>query len=399
MTPRPPRYPRTDTLLPSSTLFRAPSSPNSWKAAATLRTRLRGQVVLRSLYDLDRLDLTVETTLDRGVQESVTAALKSLSDPAAVAAMGLDAPRLLDRGAPEKVIYSLLLYERGRDRNHLRLQADNFDGPFDVNEGTKLDLGSTAKLRTLVSYLQIIATLYEGLRDQPEAVLQATAAEGDALSRWVAGALLEDGSRDLPALLATAMQRRYSANPNERFFTGGGVHRFVNFDNADNGRVMSVAEALRHSVNLVFVRLMRDIVSYHVAQVVASDGNPLASGSPLRQDYLSRFADREGREFLYGFYGRYRQLDSDQILATLAERVRQTTASLAVTFRTLRPEAGIEEVAAFLRGSAVGQRLTDSEIQGLFDAYAIDRFPLNDRGYIAKIHPLELWLAARRGGG
>ncbi|HEY9537914.1 MAG TPA: transglycosylase domain-containing protein, partial [Kiloniellaceae bacterium] len=371
-----------------------PASPNSWKAAATLRTRLLGQVGLRSLYDLDRLDLTVETTLDRGVQESVTAALKSLSDPAAVAAMGLDAPRLLDRGAPEKVIYSLLLYERGRDRNHLRLQADNFDGPFDVNEGTKLDLGSTAKLRTLVSYLQIIATLYEGLRDQPEAVLQATAAEGDALSRWVAGALLEDGSRDLPALLATAMQRRYSANPNERFFTGGGVHRFVNFDNADNGRVMSVAEALRHSVNLVFVRLMRDIVSYHVAQVVASDGNPLASGSPLRQDYLSRFADREGREFLYGFYGRYRQLDSDQILATLAERVRQTTASLAVTFRTLRPEAGIEEVAAFLRGSAVGQRLTDSEIQGLFDAYAIDRFPLNDRGYIAKIHPLELWLAA-----
>src|SRR3546814_749665 len=130
---------------------------------------------------------------------------------------------------------------------------------------------------------------------QPEAVLQATAAEGDALSRWVAGALLADGSRDLPALLATAMQRRYSANPNERFFTGGGVHRFVNFDNDDNGRVMSVAEALRHSVNLVFVRLMRDIVSYHVAQVVASDGNPLASGSPLRQDYFSRFADREGR--------------------------------------------------------------------------------------------------------
>src|SRR3546814_15953102 len=73
---------------------------------------------------------------------------------------------------------------------------------------------------------------------------------------------------------------------------------------------------------------------------------------------------------------------------TLAERVRQTTASLAVTFRTLRPEAGLEEVAAFLRGSAVGHRLTDSEIQGLFDAYAIDRFPLNDRGYIANSHQI-----------
>src|SRR3546814_8652673 len=169
--------------------------------------------------------------------------------------MGLDAPRLLDRGGPEKVIYSLLLYERGRDRNHLRLQADNFDGPFDVNEGTKLDLGPTAKLRTLVSYLQIIATLYEGLRDQPEAVLQATAAEGDALSRWVAGALLEHGSRDLPALLATAMQRRYSATPTERFFTGGGVHRFVNFDTADHakdGRPAGGATVLQ--VDLLLVR-------------------------------------------------------------------------------------------------------------------------------------------------
>ena len=372
----------------------APASPDSWKAAATLRTRLLGQIGIGSLYDLDRLDLTVETTLDKTVQENVTAALKRLSDPAALTARGLDAPRLLDRGAPEKVIYSLLLYERGDGRNDLRLQADNFDGPFDINEGTKLDLGSTAKLRTVATYLQIVADLYDRLHGQPEAKLQATAAEGDALSRWVATALLTEPDQDLSSLLAAAMERRYSASPSERFFTGGGLHRFGNFDNADNGRVMSITEAFRNSVNLVFVRLMRDIVSYHTAQVVASEGDPLVSASPLRQDYLSRFADREGREFLLGFYGRYRELDSDQILATLARRVRQTTASLSVTFRTLRPEAGIEEFAAFLRATPVGQRLRDDDIRGLYDAYAIDRYPLNDRGYIAKVHPLELWLAA-----
>src|SRR3546814_16852405 len=127
--------------------------------------------------------------------------------------MGLDAPRLLDRGAPEKVIYSLLLYERGRDRNHLRLQADNFDGPFDVNEGTKLDLDSTAQLRPLVSYLQIIATLYEVLRDQPQAALQATAAGGDALPRWFAGALPVAGNLDLTAPLVTQTPRLFSAHP------------------------------------------------------------------------------------------------------------------------------------------------------------------------------------------
>src|SRR5690606_33114033 len=128
-----------------------------------------------------------------------------------------------------KVIYSLLLYERVGGRNELRLQADNFDGPFDVNEGTKLDLGSTAKLRTLATYLEVVAEIYDRLTGQPQELLQATAAEGDPLSRWVAGMLLEDGSRDLAWLLAAAMERRYSASPAERFFTGGGLHRFANF--------------------------------------------------------------------------------------------------------------------------------------------------------------------------
>ena len=45
--------------------------------------------------------------------------------------------------------------------NYLRVQADNLDRPLDLNEGGKFDLGSTAKLRTLVTYLEIIAELHE----------------------------------------------------------------------------------------------------------------------------------------------------------------------------------------------------------------------------------------------
>src|SRR3546814_14888929 len=96
--------------------------------------------------------------------------------------MGLAAPRLLARGAPEKVIYSLLLYERDGERNELRLQADNYGGPFDMNEGTKLDPGATAKPRTLVSYLEIVGALYERLRSAPEAALSGQAVSGGALS-------------------------------------------------------------------------------------------------------------------------------------------------------------------------------------------------------------------------
>ena len=369
-----------------------PASHLSWKAASSLRTRLLGQLGLGSLYDLDRLDLTVETTLDRPVQEGVTAALRGLANRESLETLGLAEHRLLDRGDPAKVIYSLVLYERAGGRNLLRVQADNFDGPFDINEGTKLDLGSTAKLRTLVTYLEVIAELSDRLRGEPNEVLHEKAAKGDPLTRWVAGRLLERMAPSLPVLLEDAMQRRYSASPHERFFTGGGLHHFVNFDKADNGRVISVSEALQHSVNLVFIRLMRDIVSYHVAQI-AEEGDPRKPDSPLREEYLSRFADREGREFLLNFYSRYRDLDSDQILATLTKRARGSLSARTVVFRSLRPEAGVAELAAYLR-AAGGKPLSDDDVQQLYDAYGVDRFPLNDRGYIAKIHPLELWLAA-----
>ena len=47
--------------------------------------------------------------------------------------------------------------------NYLRVQTDNLAQPFDINEGAKLDLGSTAKLRTLITYLEIVAELHARL--------------------------------------------------------------------------------------------------------------------------------------------------------------------------------------------------------------------------------------------
>ena len=68
----------------------------------------------------------------------------------------------------------------------------------------------------------------------------------------------------LAAMLEAAMGRRYSAAP-ETFFTGGGLHNFANFDPKDNGRVMDVWEATRNSVNLVYIRIMRDIVRHYAS--------------------------------------------------------------------------------------------------------------------------------------
>ena len=95
------------------------------------------------------------------------------------------------------------------------------------------------------------------------------------------------------------MARRYSASPAQSFFTGGGLHRFENFDRNEDDQVLSVAAAFRHSVNLVFIRLMRDIVD-HVSATQMPWAAPLLADRdhPLRPEYLARFADREGSDFL-----------------------------------------------------------------------------------------------------
>ncbi|HSA79885.1 MAG TPA: transglycosylase domain-containing protein [Geminicoccaceae bacterium] len=367
------------------------------KAANAIRAELLSLLDVPSLYRLDRLDLTVATSLDLPSQRRVSEQLRRLSDPEVARELGLYGHRLLDAGTPSApLITSLTLYERGDGVNYLRVQADNLEQPFDMNQGAKLDLGSTAKLRTLITYLEIVAELYERFAERPASDLKADAAAApDPLTQWAAGRLAASAERSLPALLEAAMQRRYSASPWEGFFTGGGLHRFENFNADHNGQVLSVGEAFRDSVNLVFVRLMRDIVAYVVhrempwAAAVVADPH-----HPRRRDYLERFADREGREFLSRFYTELAGSVPDEALDRVAAEVRPRAERLAVLFRSLRPEAGRDALGAFLSARLAQRTPGAGEIDRLFERYAIERFSLNDRAYLAGIHPLKLWLAA-----
>ena len=104
------------------------------------------------------------------------------------------------------------------------MQADNLDQPFDINNGTKLDLGSTAKLRTLVTYLEIIARLHETYADLDAGALRdSKISPNDRLSRWAVDYLLTAQRPRLEAMLDAALERQYSASPTETFFTGGGA--------------------------------------------------------------------------------------------------------------------------------------------------------------------------------
>jgi membrane peptidoglycan carboxypeptidase len=143
-------------FIPSAPLPPQPSSGKN-KAANAIRTTLMESLGLYNVYDLNRLHLEVGSTIDVPLQKAITDFLQSLSSPEVVKARGLDGERLLENADPEKVIYSVLLVEPSPEGNLVRVQADNLAGPLDFNRSVKLELGSTAKLRTLTHYDRRVA--------------------------------------------------------------------------------------------------------------------------------------------------------------------------------------------------------------------------------------------------
>ena len=365
------------------------------KATDRLRAELMTSLHLPDLYALDRLDVTGYGTVDTAGQKRVTDVLERLGDPAYVKSLGLMGHNLLGGENPGRLAWSVVLYERGAERNYLRIHADSLNSPFDINSGAKLILGSTAKLRTLVTYLNIVDELHHKLAPLPRRDLMAKAgAKDDPLTAWAAGYLVKTGDHALQPMIDAAMQRKYSGSPSA-FFTGGGVHAFANFEKWENHSNPTVIEAFEHSINNSFIRIMRDIVLYYQAQSGIETEKLLSDADdPNRQALLQRFADQEGRRYLGRFWNDYKGLTPQESLDKLARRTRPAARRLAVVYLTARPEASRAELGDFLAHHLPPSSVDNDELWDLWREYGPGRFSLQDRGYIAGIHPLELWLVA-----
>ena len=418
------------------------------KGIDAIRVALLGLTGAESLYALDRLDLTASTTLDRNATTAVAHTLQSLSQPEAAGRAGLFGKRLLSSDDAGGMIYSFTLYQRqelsgqklsGKIANVLRVQADNYPQPLNINQGTKLELGSTAKLRTLAAYLEIVTELHQRLSGMTTEQLENLQYEReDTLTAWAEDYLVAAQDRSLNAMLEASVARKFSASAGEGFFTGGGLHTFANFDGADGGRLMPISEALHRSVNLVFIRVMREILNYRMAQhpdtlaVLHADAQ-----DPKRRQYLARFADYEGRTFLEGFYRKYSSRLSNKTTGAdkppAADKPPEENAldtaftssnkgvsnklapgRFAVIYRTLRPTDGLEAFAAAAAAHGVEFKMkgkVDPLDRVRYEAAQLDgaqrlfaefapgskgtpgEYNWNDLGYIAKVHPLELWIA------
>jgi membrane peptidoglycan carboxypeptidase len=385
---------------------RAPAVPRisfvDRKAANAVRVDLLGLTGVGTLYDLDRFDLTVRTTLDLQAQEDVTDLLARLTDPAFVREQGLASFGLI-RGDPAHVTYAVALYERTPEGNVVRVQVDNLDAPFNMIEGGKLELGSTAKLRVLISYLEIVQQVYLEHTGQSAVSLRAEpVGAGDGITTWTLDYLATNPDVSLQQILEAAMSRPYSASPG-RSFTDTGPQTFRNVDPADDQRAVSVRDAFIRSVNLPFIRIMREIVHYYMYRRLGGMNRFLnhpaeARWDPdesRRQQDVARLADDEGREVIDRFYRQYVDAGSGSLLDALG-RDRPAT-QLAWAYRAVMPEARLEEFGEFLRRHSVEPAPSDARIAELYDESDPTGFSISDRGYLAGVHPLELWLAAYLG--
>ncbi len=374
---------------------KAKDEADSRKGINAARLRL-GNLLNQSMYDLDRLDLNAHSTLHGDVQQKVSAYLKSLANPTIAGQYGLIGERLLASSRTADVLYSFTLFEKTADGNRVRVQTDSTDQPFDLNEHSKLELGSTAKLRVLSNYLEIIAELHQAFVDElPDSLLTMDIAPNDHITRWAANYMATTADRSLPSMLEAALERTYSASPAERFFTGGGLQVFNNFNKDEDGKVPTIRQSLQQSHNLPFVRLLRDIVSYASSYQTQGSTSLLlrADNDPKREEYLRKFVDKEGSEFLRRFFRKYQQKPMEERLETFFDGLKQTPDRLAAVHRYLLPDASFNDFAAFLRTKLPdATTLTNKKLQDMFAQYGPGKFSLPDQGYIAGAHPLELWV-------
>jgi membrane peptidoglycan carboxypeptidase len=365
------------------------------KGISVARSRLSGLLNL-PLYDLDRLDLAASSTLNGPLQEQISAYLRRLADPEFAGQIGLYGERLLSPEKTADVRYSFTLFERSPNGARVRVQTDSTDQPFDINEGSKLELGSTAKLRVLTTYLEVIAELHGRYAGQsPQELRKIEVAPQDHLSRWMLDQLIARPELGLRDSLEAALERKYSASPYETFFTGGGAHTFSNFRREDNARIPTLRVALQESINLPFIRLLRDLVRYSTYHGESSSAALLQDDRhPLREGYLKRFADREGTTFLLRFWRKYRNKSAQERLDTFLEGLRPTAVRLAAVHRYLMPEVDEATFATFIRAHASlnTEKLTEKKLHSLYLDYGPGAWNLPDQGYIARVHPLELWL-------
>jgi len=82
----------------------------------------------------------------------------------------------------------------------------------------------------------------------------------------------------------------------------------------------------------------------------------------------------------------------DKSIEVLLDGMRPTPPRLAAVHRYLMPEADRATFDRFLKARLPDSDLSEKNLDSLYSRYAPGSYSLPDQGYIARVHPLDLWL-------
>lgn len=170
------------------------------------------------------------------------------------------------------------------------------------------------------------------------------------------------------------------------------MHRPIeNFDSLDNSRILTVRVALQRSTNLVFIRLMRDLVRYHEARLPYDAATVLSNvNDPKRRTMLVEEAEDEVKAILFQAYRFYRGLPADAIVKRLLGSRSQPARRHAILFFAWNQGGDEQALAGWLNQY---YPVSPDEVLRLYRAYSNPRLNLADFGYLLSLHPLRVWCA------
>src|SRR5262249_55920815 len=194
-------------------------------------------------------------------------------------------------------------------------------------------------------------------------------------------------------LLDKALDRKYSGSPGEVFFTGGGAHVFANFERNEDTMFYTLREGLQRSINLVYIRLMRDIVRFHQARLSYDAGAVLNDfDNPVRKRMLTEIADQESEYFLNSAFREYRGRPATDVIGGVLGKQSESPRKLAMLYLAWHADATPEALLSWLQSQKVNEAF---DAERLYKSYDPNRLTLEDFAYLLNRHPLVVWCAGQ----
>jgi hypothetical protein len=140
---------------------------------------------------------------------------------------------------------------------------------------------------------------------------------------------------------------------------------------------------------------MLDVVDHVMATQLDSDAILAApTDDSRRRAYLWLFAHSEGSVFLSQAYSRFAKVEPEAALTRLYANRHPSPKSVSAAIRAIDPTVDPARFYERLRTVLPDAPLTDDLVTKLYAQSDPARWSLQDRGYLAKVHPLQLWLLA-----